>query len=69
VGVKEAAAATGRKPKSIYEQIRTGTFPFEFRRAGNAILISARDLGLIPPTENRGDKPQPEPQVAGATAQ
>jgi hypothetical protein len=69
VGVKEAAQATGRKQKTIYEQIRTGTFPFEVRRAGTAILISARDLGLFPLTnENRGDEPQTEPRAASATS-
>lgn len=46
--VREAAPLLGRKPSAIYEQIRLGIFPFEFRRAGVAILISAQDLGLIP---------------------
>jgi helix-turn-helix protein len=53
--VKETAPLLGRKPSAIYEQIRTGGFPFAYRRArgdSGAIYISARDLGLIPNAQN-----------------
>ena len=49
--VKEFAPHYGRKPSAIYEQIRTGGFPFVYRRTrgdSGMILISARDFGLIP---------------------
>ena len=49
ISVREAAPIYGRSEKAIYEQIRTGKFPFVIRRAGSAIYISARDIGLIPP--------------------
>jgi hypothetical protein len=51
VRVRDCALATGQKEKTIYEQIRTGIFPFRFKRAGRTILISAADLELIPPDE------------------
>jgi hypothetical protein len=50
---KEASPVTGLKVKTIYEQIRRGIFPFEYRRAGTSILISARDLGLITESANK----------------
>jgi hypothetical protein len=49
--VKETAPLVGRSEKAIYEQIRTGGFPFIVRRSrgdSGAIYISARDVGLIP---------------------
>ena len=49
VRVREAAVATNTKAKTIYEQIRLGIYPFRYKRAGRAILISAHDLELIPP--------------------
>lgn len=51
VSIKIAAQATGSTEKALYEQIRKGTFPFTYRRAGSAILVSARDLGLVPTNE------------------
>jgi len=67
ISVKKTAALTGRKEKAIYEQIRTGRFPFKYRRAGRAILISALDIGLVEANEKLGTEPT-EPQAAGATA-
>jgi len=49
VRVRDCALATGQKEKTIYEQIRTGIFPFRIKRAGRTILISAADLELISP--------------------
>ena len=53
--VREVAPIYGRSEKAIYEQIRMGKFPFVFRRAGSAIYISARDIGLIPPETQKED--------------
>ena len=47
VSIKVAAQAIGSTDKALYEQIRKGTFPFNYRRAGSAILVSALDLGLL----------------------
>src|SRR5262245_54490239 len=44
---KEAAPYTPWSHKTIYDRIREGKFPFEFKRSGRSILISARSLGLI----------------------
>jgi len=49
--VRETAPLLGRSEKAIYEQIRTGGFPFDVRRGrgdSGAIYISARDIGAIP---------------------
>jgi hypothetical protein len=56
VSIKVAAQATGRTEKALYEQIRKDIFPFAYRRAGSAILVSARDLGLL----DLNTKPQSE---------
>ena len=59
LSVKEAAPILDRTDKAIYEQIRTGGFPFEYKqtRKGAPIYISARDIGLIPPeTGKEGDE-------------
>lgn len=61
--VKEASPVTGLSAKAIYEQIRTGIFPFEFRRAGGAILISARSLGLIT-EQSANNEAQPQEALA-----
>ncbi len=54
--------------KVIYEQIRTGIFPFKYRRAGRTILIDARDLGLLDLPIEPQPEPQPETQSASAAA-
>jgi len=49
--VRETAPLLGRSEKAIYELIRTGAFPFVYRRGrgdSGAIYISARDLGALP---------------------
>jgi len=68
VGVAEAAQATGKKKKTIYEQIRIGTFPFRIRRAGTSILVSAVDLGLVgaPPIKPEKIESEQQPASAGA---
>ena len=69
VSMEITSQATGKSKKALYEQIRTGIFPFEYRRAGKSILVSARDLGLIPASdESRNDNPKTEMQSASATA-
>lgn len=53
LSVKEFAPLYGRKPAAIYMQIARGRFPFVYRRCNGdsgTILISARDVGAIPPT-------------------
>jgi hypothetical protein len=66
--VKEASPVTGLSEKAIYEQIRTGIFPFEYRRAGTSILISARDLGVIPEGRAENSEAQDQDQSFAATA-
>jgi len=56
VSIKVTAKATDSTDKALYEQIRKGTFPFTYRRAGSRILVSARDLGLLPPDEPLNSK-------------
>jgi hypothetical protein len=48
VSLKVTAEATDSTYKALCEQIRKGTFPFKYRRAGRKIWVSARDLGLVP---------------------
>jgi hypothetical protein len=68
VSIKITAQAIGRTEKAIYEQIRVGTFPFAYRRAGKSILVSARDLGLLDLPIEPQPEPQPETQAASAAA-
>jgi hypothetical protein len=69
VSMEITSQATGKSKKALYEQIRSGIFPFEYRRAGKSILVSARDLGLVPSNnEKSDDKSQTEPQSASAAA-
>ena len=61
--VKETAPLLGRSEKAIYEQIRTGGFPFAFRRSrgdSGAIYISARDIGLV--TDGRAENSEAQDQ-------
>jgi hypothetical protein len=51
VSLKVTAEATGSTYKALCEQIRKGTFPFTYRRAGRRILVSARGLDLVPINE------------------
>jgi hypothetical protein len=67
VRVRDAAKALDTTEKAIYEQIRTGIFPFRFRRAGRSIWISAHDLELIPPATDP-QKREEQPQVESLTA-
>lgn len=64
IRVSEAALALGTTSGAIYEQIRTHTFPFRYRRAGRSIWISAHDLELIPPKSEA--EPPNTPQGSSA---
>jgi len=56
---EEVAPHTPWKSRAnIYERIREGKFPFEFKRAGRSILISARSLGLTPEPAPENSKAQ-----------
>jgi hypothetical protein len=55
---KEAAPYTPWSHKTIYDRIREGKFPFEFKRSGRSILISARSLGIIPEGEAENNEAQ-----------
>ncbi len=70
LSVKEFAPYYGRTEKAIYEQIRTGGFPFDYRRTrgdSGLILISARDVGLVEQNETLDAEPT-QPQDASAIA-
>jgi hypothetical protein len=56
--VAETAEILEKKRSTIYEQIRTGIFPFEYRRAGTSILISARDLGVLAEVDPKNSEAQ-----------
>jgi hypothetical protein len=58
VSIKVTAQATDSTEKALYEQIRKGTFPFGYRRAGRKIWVSARDLGLIEEPQSNKAEPQ-----------
>lgn len=64
VSIKVTAQATDSTEKALYEQIRKGIFPFEYRRAGSRILVSARDLGLIPTNEPLNSKTPSQVELA-----
>jgi hypothetical protein len=70
VSIKITSQVTGKSEKALFEQIRTGIFPFEYRRAGRSILVSARDLGLLdlpvepPNSEAQGDQVDSLPAAA-----
>lgn len=71
LSVKETAPLVGRKPKAIYEQIRIGSFPFEFRRSrgdSGAIYISARDIGLLPERGAENGEAQDQDQSVATAA-
>lgn len=69
--VKETSPLIGRSEKAIYEQIRTGGFPFTIRRSrgdSGAIYISARDVGLIPEQGAENNEAQEQDQRLATTA-
>jgi hypothetical protein len=51
LSVEEAAPLIGDKPDAIYRDIRLNQFPFEFKKSGKRIKISARSIGLIQSAE------------------
>lgn len=61
VSLKIVEEATGVSIKALYQQIRKGTFPFRYRRAGRSILVSARDLGLLDTPEAKATDQSTQP--------
>lgn len=52
---------------SIYERIREGKFPFQYKRAGRAIFIYAPDLGVTPEMIANREAQEGDQSLATAT--
>jgi hypothetical protein len=64
----EVGPLIGEDVQTVYRDIRTGKFPWEYVKLGRRYKISARSLGLIPEqgSENEAAKDQGQSLTAAA---